>query len=291
MMEIVIAQFFSGLVKGTSLFLVASGIALIFGVIGVLNFAHGSLFAIGMYAACQFIVSFKLNFWLSLVLCGITIGLLGAAMEYFFIRKVYGRSQEVAYQLLLTYAFILIFEDLIKIVWGVMCRNVPPPETLKKFLMIAGARIPLYYGVVIIMGLLITLGVWIILQKTNYGKLVRAASNDREMLQAMGVNTLVIYTSVFALGSALAGLGGGLSSAMQTVAPGQGAEITIEALICVAIAGLGSYWGAWVSAFIIGQVFAFGVLVMPRWSVVLVYLVMAVVLTFKPKGLFGNSAV
>jgi branched-subunit amino acid ABC-type transport system permease component len=288
-LSFVITQFLSGLAWSHSLLLVAAGLALIFGVINVLNFAHGTLFMIGTYIAYQFIVEWGANFWLGVGIAAILVSLMGGFIEFFLIKRVYGRKEELAYQLLLTYSVILIFNDLVKITWGSDFKSIPKPSYLSHLLDVGGGLLPSYYLLIICSGISIMVALWFVLKKTDFGRIIRAAALDRDMLEAMGVDTQKVYTGVFMLGTGIAGVGGALTGAMHTVAPGAGEEVIVEAIIVIVIGGLGSMWGAWIGALIIGQVNAFGILVLPRWSLLFIYAVMVLVFVFRPQGLLGKS--
>lgn len=285
----IITQFLGGLAKASSLFLVVAGLALIFGVIKVFNFSHGSLFMIGTYVAWHSIALWHTNFWIGFALATIVVALVGGIIEFLCLKRVYGRKEELAYQLLLTYSFILIFHDGVKLIWGAEYKSIPKPTYLDSLLQIGGGILPSYYVLIIVSGFVIMLGLWFILIKTDFGRIIRAAALDREMLEAMGVDTQRVYTAVFILGTGIAGMGGALTGAMHTVAPGAGEEVIIEAVIVTVIGGLGSLWGAWIGALIIGQVFAFGILALPRWSLLFVYAVLVLVLILRPRGMFGKS--
>lgn len=282
----VITQFLSGLAWSHSLLLVAAGLALIFGIVNVLNFSHGSLFMFGTYVAYQVVVGWGMNFWLGFAAAGLVVAALGAIIEFGVIRYLYDRKVAVVYHLLATYSLILIFNDLVKIIWGSGFKSIPKPEYLQDIIDVGGAILPSYYLVIIAFGVLVMLSLWFLLHRTSYGRVIRAAALDRPMLDAMGVDTQKVYTLVFMLGTGIAGLGGALTGAMHTVAPGAGEEVIIEAIIICVIGGLGSIWGAWVGALILGQVNAFGILILPKWSLLFIYAVMVAVFMFKPQGLF-----
>jgi branched-chain amino acid transport system permease protein len=284
----IITQTLSGLAKASSLFLVASGLALIFGVVRVFNFAHGSLFMLGTYLAYSFIQGWGANFWMGVALAGIIVAVVGGAIEFFLIKRVSGRKEELAYQLLMTYSLILIFHDVVKIIWGADYKSIEKPSYLSWELDLLGGFLPSYYLLIIFCSLLVVIGLWFILKKTDYGRLIRAAALDREMLEGLGVDSKRLYTTVFMLGTGIAGIGGALTGAMQTVTPGSGEDVIIEAIIVIVIGGMGSLWGAWVGAVIIGQVMAFGILVFPRWSLLFIYAVMVLVFIFRPRGILGK---
>jgi branched-chain amino acid transport system permease protein len=283
-----ISQFLSGLATASSLFLVAAGLALIFGVIKVFNFSHGSLFMLGTYVAYNFMHNWHANFWIGFGMAGIIVAIVGGVIEFFLIRRVTGRKEELAYQLLLTYSLILIFHDVVKMIWGPDYKSIQQPSYLSSTLNIGGGVLPSFYLVIILFGFLVVIALWFILIKTDFGRMIRAAALDKEMIEVLGVDVKKVYTAVFMLGSGIAGMGGALTGAMHTVAPSAGEEVIIEAIIVIVIGGLGNLWGAWLGALVIGQVTAFGILVFPRWSLLFVYLVMVLVLIVRPRGILGK---
>jgi branched-chain amino acid transport system permease protein len=202
------------------------------------------------------------------------------------LRPVYGRPEH--YQILLTYALLLVIEDGVKLLFGSAYKSLGPPAALAYPVWIAGAPFPAYYFVQIALALAVAGALWFFLQRTRSGALVRAATQDREMLEALGVNVPRLLTVVFAMGIALAALGGAATLPMQTVSPGIAVEAVISAFIVVVVGGLGSVWGALLGAFLIGEIQAFGVLVLPEFSIAFVYLLMVVVLLVRPWGLLGR---
>lgn len=288
-LSFIIVQVLSGLTMATVLFLVASGLTLIFGVVGLFNFAHGSFYMLGAYFAYQFISLMGINFWLGVCLAILGTGIAGWVMEYFFLKRIYGRQEEGAYQILLTYCFILILDDLVKIIWGTDYKSISRPDIFMGTITIGNWAIPTYYLFIIILGLFIAGGIWLLLQRSKFGRIVRAISSDRMMVDALGINVNLSLTIVFAFATALGGLSGAIAAPLRTVTPGTGVEIIIESLIVVVIGGLGNFWGAWIAALIIGQVTSFGILFLPRWSMLFIYMVMAGVLIMRPEGLLGET--
>lgn len=288
-LSFIIVQVLSGLTMATVLFLVASGLTLIFGVVGLFNFAHGSFYMLGAYFAYQFISLMGINFWLGVCLAILGTGIAGWVMEYFFLKRIYGRQEEGAYQILLTYCFILILDDLVKIIWGTDYKSISRPDIFMGTITIGNWAIPTYYLFIIILGLFIAGGIWLLLQRSKFGRIVRAISSDRMMVDALGINVNLSLTIVFAFATALGGLSGAIAAPLRTVTPGTGVEMIIESLIVVVIGGLGNFWGAWIAALIIGQVTSFGILFLPRWSMLFIYMVMAGVLIMRPEGLLGET--
>ncbi len=288
-LSFIFVQIISGLTVATFLFLVASGLTLIFGVVDVFNFAHGSFYMLGAYLGYQIISYWHVNFWAALFLASIWVGILGMAMEFFFLRRIYGRAEEGGFQILLTYSFILIIDDVVKMIWGTEYKTIERPAGFSGSIKIGSAILPSYYLVIIIIGLLLVVLSWLILNHTRPGKIARASAIDREMLGILGVNVPLTMTTVFGIATALGGMSGILAAPLLSVTPGAGIEVIIESLIVVVLGGMGNFWGAWVGALIIGEVNSFAVAYVPKWASLFNYLVMIVVLIFKPEGLFGKK--
>ncbi|MDD9302349.1 MAG: branched-chain amino acid ABC transporter permease [Desulfobacter sp.] len=280
-------QIISGLTVATLLFLVASGLSLIFGVGDVFNFAHGSFYMIGAYLAFQIVSVLQVNFWLGLILSGLGAGLVGIVAEVFLLRRIYGRKHEAGFQILLTYCLILIIDDLVKIIWGTEYKTLQRPPGLTGAVQIGDLYIPSYNLVIIAIGIVVVVAAWWILAKTRSGRIARAAAVDREMLGAMGINVPLTMTMVFGIATALGGFAGALAAPLRSVTPGAGIEVIIDSLIVVVIGGMGNFWGAWLGAILIGEISAFGIVFAPQWSTLFSYLVMIIVLIFKPEGLFA----
>jgi branched-subunit amino acid ABC-type transport system permease component len=276
-----------GLSNAMFLWLVAAGLTIAFGVLGVLNFAHGSLYMLGAYIAFTFYATLGWNFWLSLILAVVLMALVGLVLEHFFLRHMY--DVDIAYQLILTFGFILIFSDLARLVWGDVFLIPSVPEVFDRSVKVMGRPFPMYNLFVIVVGMVVGVLLWLLLDKTWWGRMVRAAASDREMASALGVNTPVLFTTVFMFATMLAALGGALSIPMQVVTPGEGTAKIIFAFIIAVIGGLGNLKGAFIGSLILGIVSAFGILLMPGFTEVLPYLLMALVLLFKPEGLLARG--
>jgi branched-chain amino acid transport system permease protein len=274
-----------GLTEAMYLWLVAAGLSLIFGVLRVLNFAHGALYMLGAYLTYAVFRASGGNFWIALLVGPLLVSLVGWAMEVFFLRRVYGA--DVAFQLLLTFAFVLIFDDLVKLVFGPVYQSPPTPASLSGAVFLFGSVFPAYHLFILAAGGLVALGLWAFLEKTRWGLLVRATAADREMARALGVRSSRLFTWVFMLGAWLAGLGGALSIPVRSISPGMGELIIIEAFVVVVLGGLGSLRGAFLGSVVIGLLHAYGLLFLPVFELALAYLGMAAVLIVRPWGLFG----
>jgi branched-chain amino acid transport system permease protein len=285
----VVTQLISGFTMATLLFLVASGLTLIFGVGNIFNFAHGSFYMLGAYFGYQLVIVWKVNFWIALVAAGAGAGLVGAAAEFLFLRRIYGRAQEGGFQILLTYCLILIFDDLVKLIWGTEYKSVSKPPGFEGALRMGDIFIPTYNFAIIVIGLVVVIAAWWILSKTRPGRIARASAVDREMLGSLGVNVPLTLTVVFGLATALGGMTGALAAPLRSVTPGAGIEVIIDSLIVVVLGGMSNFWGAWLGAVLLGEVNAFAVAYVPEWATLFSYLVMVVTLIFKPEGLFAAT--
>jgi branched-chain amino acid transport system permease protein len=282
-------QFLGGLTTAMFLFLIASGLSLVFGVMRVLNFAHGSFYMLGAYLAWQAVQWFAPlvgSFWLATLVAACGVALLGGIIERVLLRHLYGREE--LYQLLLTYALVLILGDAAKVVWGTQQLSVSRPPSLAGGFAVLGTTLPAYNLFILLVGPAIAVGAWLVLTRTTAGRMVRAAALDREMLGALGANVGAIYTGMFVVSSFLAGLSGALVTPIASIVPGMDVEIIVEAFIVVVIGGLGSFWGTFWGSVIYGQVLSFGILVLPSFSLFSVFALMTVILIVRPWGLFGR---
>jgi branched-subunit amino acid ABC-type transport system permease component len=282
-------QSLNGLTYAMFLFLIASGLSLIFGVLRILNFAHGSLYMLGAYFTHQFVSLFidaPGHFWWAVILASLTVALIGVVIERFFLRHLYTREE--LYQLLFTYALVLILSDFAKIIWGTGQFSVSRPAILKGAVSILDQYFPKYNIVIILLGPCIAFTFWFIILRTRWGRKIRAAALDREMLGSLGVNVSRLFTVVFFIGAWMAGLGGALVSPVSAIVPGMDVEIIINAFIVVVIGGLGSFWGTFLGSLIVGQVYALGILAFPKLSLAFIYVLMALVLILRPWGLLGR---
>jgi branched-subunit amino acid ABC-type transport system permease component len=288
-LSFVFAQAVSGLTTAMFLFLIASGLSLIFGVLRVLNFAHGTFYMLGAYGAYQFVQWLGPGpgmFWVAVLGAALGVAILGGLVERFLLRHLYDREE--LYQLLFTYALVLVLSDVAKIIWGTQQKGVVRPPELTGAVSLFGATIPYYNLFILALGLAVAVAFWLVLQRTRLGRLIRAAALDRETLGALGVNVSALYTGVFVIGSFLGGLGGALVAPVRTIVPGMDTEIIVEAFVVVVIGGLGSFWGTFLGALIYGQVLSFGILFFPRFSIFAVFALMAAVLILRPWGLLGR---
>lgn len=294
-MEFFVAQMLTGLANASSLFLVACGLSLIFGVTRIVNFAHGSLYMIGAYVGyslVQFLPNYLpsgLAFWLAILLAGLVVGLIGVIIEVLVLRPVYQAPE--LFQLVATFGVILVIQDLALLIWGAEDLLGPRAPGLRGVYRIMGEPIPKYDIVLLIITPFIALALWYLMTKTRLGVLVRAATQDRMMVSALGVNQAWLFTGVFALGSMLAGLGGALQL------PKGGADLLMDftilapVFVVVVIGGMGSLPGAYLAAVIISVLNVLGVTYLPQSTLVMMFVVMIIVLMIRPYGLFGREEV
>jgi branched-chain amino acid transport system permease protein len=283
----IVTQTTGGLIIGMLLFLVAAGLTLIFGVLKVINFTHGSFYMLGAYFA---LTIFKLtgSYTLTILGAGLATAILGLVFERLFISRVYG--QNVLMQLLVCYGFILIFDDVVKIVWGPEFKSMGMPPTFQVApLFIAGGVVPPFYlflvGITIVIGLVL----WLVIDRTRIGKTVRAAAHNPNMVACLGINTGLLYGLVFAIGGLLAGFAGALGAPVRSLTPGMGFSVLIESFIVTVIGGMGSIVGAGVASLALGLIRSFGSLGFPLFTEGLMYVFMVIVLIAKPTGLFGKE--
>ena len=283
-------QIMSGLVSAAILFLLASGLSLIFGVCRVLNLAHGAFYMLATFLAYMFttrLADTALNFWLALIFIPLIVGALGAVVEIALFRRLYGA--DILLQVLPTIAIIFMMGDAVRLFWGLEPLAVPMPAIFGGPIFLFGAIFPSYYVAIVAAGTLTALALWIVVFRTDWGLLIRAISQDRDMARALGVDANKIFTSVFALGTGLAAMAGVLFAPIGGANLGSDMEAMVEAFAVVVVGGLGSVWGSAVSALLIGMLKAFGILVFPQFALAFVFGLMALVLVIRPTGLFGVS--
>ena len=288
-MAFYIVQFLTGLASAASLFLVASGLSIIFGVTRIVNFAHGAFYMLGAYVAFTLTERFSgaLGFWGGIVAAALIVAVIGVIVEMILLRRIY-HSPEL-FQLLATFGLTLMVEDLVVWRWGPSDLVGPRAPGFKGAVGFFGQNIPSYDLFLIVLGPVVLGILWLLFQRTRWGVLVRAATQDRDMVAALGVNQKWLFTSVFALGVFLAALGGALQIPRDAVNHAMDLRIVVDVFVVVVIGGLGSILGAFVAAVLVSELNAFGILIFPKISIILVFLVMAVVLIVRPWGLFGKQ--
>ena len=286
-MELVLIQILNGLQYGLLIFLAASGLTLIFGIMGIINLSHGSFYMLGAYLSLT-LTRFTGDIFLSLAL-GIPLAfLLGAAIEWLFIRHLYQRDH--LQQVLLTFGLILVFNEIQRILWGTFPHSVPIPSYLSGSVRLFDLMsYPVYRIAVAGFCVLLAFAMMFVIQHTRIGRMIRAGESNREMVEALGIDTRLLFRFVFAAGVALAAAAGMIAAPIDSVYPGIGEPVLIISFVVVVIGGIGSVRGAFVGALLIGLADAFGKVYLPQFASVMVYALMAAVLVLRPGGLFGRA--
>ncbi len=283
--EFWITQAFNGISYGALLFLLASGLSLIFGVMRIVNLAHGSYFMLGGYVGLS-VVWRTGSFLAALVASAVAIALIGIGMERLFLRRLPGQTLG---QVLMTVGFALMFQDVALLVWGGDPYTIPVPAALQGIVTAGTLRFPAYRIFIIVVAVLVGVGLWVVLDRTRVGAMIRAAVDDREMAQGVGIHVPVVSLGVFALGAALAALGGVIGGGFLGVYPGADFEVLPYAFVVVIVGGLGSLPGAMVGSLLVGLLDNFGKALFPELSYFTLFAPMALILALRPTGLFGRA--
>jgi len=281
-----LAQVFTGLVLGMIYVLLAIGLSLIFGLMTVVNFAHGALFMLGAYFGV-FLLTYTKSFWVALIVAPLMVGALGLLMERFLIRRLYGRSPDDP--LLLTFGLSLILIEGVKVFWGKIGLTLDPPRALAGAVDLGFMAFPAYRLFLIAITVAVLVGLYFFLGRTNIGLIIRAGSRDPLMVRALGIDLGRVWLVVFGIGTALAGLAGILAGPMRGAYAEMGVTMVIESFVVIVVGGMGSLLGAVVAGLLIGQVVGLTTLFIPKAAEIMVFLVMAVVLLVRPSGLFGEA--
>ncbi len=283
----VLIQLLNALQYGLLLFLVASGLTLIFGIMGIINLAHGSFYMIGAYMA--FTLSSLTGSLVMAIVLGVVLSVaLGIVLEWALFSRLYKRDH--LEQVLLTYGLILMFEELRSIIVGNDVHGVPVPALLGQSIALGPTlSYPVYRLFMSAVCLLIAAGMYTLIQRTRVGMMIRAGASNREMVETLGVNINLVYRLVFALGVALAAFAGMLAAPVSSVYPGMGTQVLIICFVVVVIGGIGSVWGALAAALLIGLVDTFGKVFLPEYAGVAIYVLMAAILLWRPEGLFRRA--
>lgn len=288
----ILLPIFNGLSQGVLLFLIASGLSLIFGVLGVINFAHGGYFMLGAYLGYTVAQgnSLPVPVFIAVVIgVGLAIGAFGVVTEIFLFRRIYGREE--IYQLLFTFALLLTLQGLTQQVFGLLNYSVPPPESLTGAYFILGAPLPQYLAFIMLIGVLVLFGLWFFLNRTGLGKLIHAVSTDRWMASALGINVALVYTVVFGIGIFLAGIGGVMVAPTTAVAPNLAVLFIIQAFAVIVIGGMDNVFGAFLAAILLGLFNSFMVVYAQNLAQFTLYIGMILVLLLRPQGLLGTVQV
>lgn len=287
-MDNLLPQLLNGLVTSMLLFILAAGLSLIFGLMDVINLAHGAFYLLGGYVGLAIVRGLG-SFWLALVLTPILVGAAGLLLEYFLLRRLVGRRRHLE-QVLLTFGISLVIVDATRAVWGARVEAVRVPSLLAGQVGVFDLQFPVYRLAVIGLGLALALGLWLLIERTRLGAIVRAGVSDARMVSGLGIDVNRVFAGVFGFGTALAGLAGVVGAPVFSLYPGLDSEILILALVVVVVGGLGTLKGAFFGSLVIGLADTFGKALAPEFSRFLLFAVMALILLLRPTGLFGQKA-
>lgn len=280
-----ILQTLNGLSFSMLLFLIAAGFTLIFGLMKIINIAHGSFYLLSAYIGLS-VLEKTGSFFLAVVLSSVAAVVVGVAMQSLFLRRLHMKELQ---QVLLTFGFVLIIADVCLWIWGGNPQALPKPSFLKGSIWIGALVFPMYRLFVILVGFIVAVGLWVFQEKTKFGAIVRAGVDDEEMLRGTGINIQVVFSAVFGLGALLAGLGGIIGGPFVGVFPGVDVSMLLLALVVVIIGGVGSLKGAFVGSLFVGLVDNFGKSLFPELSLFTLFAPMAIVLAIRPTGIFGRK--
>jgi len=283
----ILAQCLGALSQAAILFFIACGLTLIFGIMRIVNFAHGVIFMLGAYVGYTAMLVSG-SFFAALIVAPLVVGALGMAFERVFLRPLYGRRDGGAY-LLVTFGLAVVLSELIRMIWGAQPRSLATPEALLGIVMILGQPFPVYRLFLIGLGLAAGIAVWQFLERTRAGLLIRAVSQNSEMVHALGTDVDLVRTAVFGFGCAMAAFGGVLAAPLVTAFLGMGANVVIDAFVIVIIGGMGSFAGSIIGSVLVGFVQVFGAYYFQDLALALMYLLMLIVLVVRPGGLLGKE--
>ncbi len=284
---VILGQLMLGLVNGSFYAMLSLGLAVIFGLLGVVNFAHGAFYMLGAFAAYIGLESLGLNYWFALVLSPLVVGAFGIVLERLFLRHLY--KLEPIYGLLLTFGLALIFEGVMRYFYGASGTAYPVPEALRGVFNLGFMILPIYRAWVILASITVCLVTWFVIERTSLGATLRAATENPRLVQAFGINVPLIVMLTYGAGVGLAALAGVLSAPVIQVSPLMGSSIVVVVFAVVVIGGMGSILGAIVSGLALGMVEGFTKVIYPEASSVVVFVIMAIVLVLRPAGLFGRE--
>jgi branched-chain amino acid transport system permease protein len=284
--QLLAVQLVTGLALGALYALLAIGLSLIFGMLTVVNFAHGAFYMVGAFLGVYFL-SLTGNFWLSLVLTPLAVGALGLLTERFLVRPLYGRG--IDYPLLLTFGLSYVLIEAMRVAFGIEGLPSTTPESLRGAVNLGIGYFPKYRLFLIAATAVIVLALWLFIEKTRYGLIIRAGSRDPEIVRVLGVDVSRIWLMVFGIGTAIAGLSGILASPTRAVNPEMGIPILAESFVVTVVGGMGSLPGAVVAGLLVGVVFSLTALLAPDYAELSIFVLMAVVLLIRPQGFFGKA--
>lgn len=286
-----VVQIIAGLGSGAILFLIASGLTLIFGALRVINFAHGVLYLLGAYFTITITPAIGFGngtFWIVLILAALCVAGCSILLEVGFFRPIYKRP--LLTQLMVTFAFVLVLGGIYRNFWGAQGNSTPIPPFLGGGVRILGGQIPTYQFFFMGLAIVVAVALWAVLYKTGLGRMIRAAVSDPELLNLSGVNVRLLFTGVFVIAAFFAGLAGAIGTFQGYIEPQQGVDVIIRAFVVVVIGGLGSLSGAFIASMLVGVAEALGILWVPQASLAIVFAVLVVILAIRPQGLRGATA-
>jgi branched-chain amino acid transport system permease protein len=282
-----ITQCLNALSEAALLFFLGVGLTLIFGIMRIINFAHGAFFMLGAYVGYS-AVQLTGSFWGALLMAPLAVGGVGAAFELGILRRLYGRDGSAF--LMVTFGLTLVMGEAIRLTWGVAALNVPLPQLLSGIVFIFDEPFPIYRLFLAGAGIVVALAIWQFLERTRLGLLIRATSQNAEMVHALGTDVRLVRSAVFGIGCGLAGIGGVLAAPLVTASPGMAPNAVIDTFVIVIIGGMGSFLGSAIAAVLVGFVQVFGTYYFPDFALALMYLLMLLVLVVRPGGLLGKEA-
>jgi len=286
--QFIIMQLFNGLILGSIYVILSLGLTIIFGMLGIINFAHGAFYMFGAFVAYTMMTYLLPNFWVALIIGPIAMALFGVACEFSLLRRLYNLPP--LYIMLFTFGLMLVLQDSIRMIYGSAGVPFRTPPSLDGSINLGFMFYPKYRIFLIIITSLCSLGVWVFLSRTKLGAIIRAGTDNSTMVDALGINISKVFTLVFGMGIGLAGLAGVLAAPLQNVSHLMGVDFLVDCFVVVVVGGMGSIVGSIVGGLIVGEIIAFGVMVWPPMAHSLIYLFMAAFLLLRPRGLFGREA-
>lgn len=284
--ELIVMQLFTGLALGTVFVLLAVGLSMVFGLLTVVNFAHGAFYTVGAYTGV-FLFGLTGNFWVCLVGVPLIVGTLGLVVERFLVRPLYGRG--IDYPLLLTFGLAYVLVELVRIFFGTSGIPFSAPPSLQGALNLGFGFFPLYRVFLVAFTTVLLIGLWLFIERTRYGLVIRAGARDPEIVRVLGIDVSRVWLLVFGLGTAVAGLAGLLAAPMRGVIPEMGIPVLVEAFVVTVVGGMGSLTGAVVAGLLVGVVVSMTSLFAPAFADMSMFALMALVLVVRPQGLFGRA--
>jgi branched-chain amino acid transport system permease protein len=277
----------NALSQAALLFFLGVGLTLIFGIMRIVNFAHGTLYMLGAFIGYS-LVHYTGSFWAALVLAPVAVGAIGAGFELSILRRLYKRDAHAF--LMVTFGLALVTGEAVRLIWGSDALQVPPPAPLSGVVFLLGEPFPTYRLFLVGFGIVMALAIWQLLERTRAGLLIRATSQNAEMVRALGIDVNLVRSGVFGIGCGLAALGGVLAAPLVTASNGMAATAVIDAFVIVIIGGMGSFLGSLIGALLVAFVQVFGNYYLPDFALAFMYLVMLLVLVVRPGGLLGKEA-